>query len=308
MKKYFMLAAVATMFAACTNNDEPALQQNTPITVTASIGGLNSRAAGYSNSNLPATFYLSIDQEGTNYDYTNIEMTKGTDNNYTPATTLVWASDNREGITIRAYTVNTTAVSVNTAQNEDGNCTASDLLGAVVTTGSETTEEPDITISDDSGINIQFNHLLSKLDVEFTWGTEYDGKVKSITSVTLKNFAQAGSLNVENATVSGSSVADITALLPTPAQGENATAEAIFVPFTPVSDATPQLLINATVGGEDKIFTVDITAPSGGFLAGNAYTLGVKMGGTAVGSVTTTIGGWGTGESNNLGTNESESN
>lgn len=304
MKKFFALAAVATMFAACTNNDEPALRQNTPITVTASVDGLDSRAAGYSDSNLPGEFYLSIDQEGTNYDYTDVKMTKdGTTNNYTPEIPLVWASDNREGITIHAYTISGTGVEVEVLQNGEGNCTASDLLGAYVTTGSESTATPDITITDAGGINIQFNHLLCKLDVTFTWGSEYADVTKSITSVYLKNFAQTGTLNVADATISSPQTAEITALLST-----GTSAEAIFVPFTPTADATPQLDILTTVDGAVKVFSVNVTAPEGGFVSGNAYTLGVQMGGTTVGTVATAVNGWGAGADNNLGTNESQTN
>lgn len=300
MKKFLAIASVATLLAACTNNDEPALQHQ-PITVTASVDGLDSRS-GYSSENLPATFYLSIDQEGENYDYDKVEMTKGTGNTYTPKQTLVWASDNRDGITIKAYTINTTDVAAHASQNVEGNLTASDLLGAVATTGSTTAGLP-ITIDVQGGINIRFSHLLCKLDVSFAWGTEYDGKDKTITGVTLKNFAQTGTLSEADATVTSTAAADIAAWL---ADGK---AEAIFVPFTPTSDATPQLVINATVDGEAKVFVVNITAPTGGFVGGNAYTLTVTMGGTKISSVAVSVGGWGSGSltDSDLETEETQS-
>lgn len=302
MKKFLAIASVATLLAACTNNDEPALQHQ-PITVTASVDGLDSRS-GYSSENLPKIFYLSIDQDGENYDYNQVKMTKGTGNTYTPdpEQTLVWASDNREGIIIKAYTINTTDVTAHNSQNVEDNLTASDVLGAVATTNSTAIGLP-ITINAQGGINIQFSHLLSKLNVNFEWGTEYEDKEKTITNVTLKNFAQTGTLSEADATVSSTATADIAALL------ADSKAEAIFVPFTPASDATPQLVIHASVGGEDKVFMVNITAPTEGFVGGNAYTLTVTMGGTKMSSVAVSVGEWGSGSltDSSLETEESQS-
>ena len=77
MRKIFYLAmvAVTAIFAGCAN-DEDALLPNdslkdTPINVDVLVSGINTRA-GYGNTSLPTMFYLSIDQNGSKYDYTNV--------------------------------------------------------------------------------------------------------------------------------------------------------------------------------------------------------------------------------------------
>src|SRR5574344_688479 len=74
---YFAMVAVTAIFAGCAN-DEDALLPNdslkdTPINVDVLVSGINTRA-GYDNTSLPTMFYLSIDQNGTKYDYTNVVM------------------------------------------------------------------------------------------------------------------------------------------------------------------------------------------------------------------------------------------
>ena len=92
--KYLAFAAAALMLASCSNDEDFVPQDNlkdAPITVTAGVEGMLTRA-GHDADNLPATFYLTVTQteEVSQYNYTNVEMTKGNGNNYTPSDNILW--------------------------------------------------------------------------------------------------------------------------------------------------------------------------------------------------------------------------
>ena len=105
--KYLAFAAVALMFASCSNDEDFVPQDNlkdTPITVSADVADLKTRA-GYDADNLPAKFYLTVTQteEVSPYNYTNVEMTKGNGNNYTPSDNILWKDATRTPF-VSAYT------------------------------------------------------------------------------------------------------------------------------------------------------------------------------------------------------------
>lgn len=300
-KKLLSLAAVAMLFAACSNNDVPEADalKDTPITVTAGVAKLNTRA-GYDNANLPVTFYLTVDQEGTSYDYTNVLMTKnaGIATYSAPeGTTLLWKDGNHEAAVVNAYTTNATTFTVQTDQSTTDGVLASDLLGAVKTDE----EVSDINISGNN-IAVDFRHLLCKFDVTFSWGSELEVETitdKSIKSVKYVGFGSEVSLDRAAASVeSNDATADIVALV------TDMTSEAIFAPYV---GETPKIVITIeTTTSEDgavvtaeRVFSINVNAPTGGFVSGNRYTMNVTIGGTA--AETGEIGiaeGWETGDAN----------
>jgi len=293
-KKLLSLAAVAMLFAACSNDDVP--QDNlkdAPITVTAGVAELTTRAGYEGTSVLPETFYLSIIQDTENatskYNYTNLLMTKGADNTYTaPASAnLLWKDSNRD-VEVNAYTTNATTFTVQTDQSTTDGVLASDLLGAV-----KAAENSDISISGDN-ISINFRHLLCKLDVTFSWGTELATAAdKAITSVMYQGFGTDVTLDREACAVTnGTTTADITAYVTTADEGVTYLSEAI---FAPQMAETPKIVVTTTIDGVDRVFSIGVTAPDGDFTFGNRYTMNVIIGGTSVenGSVTATLAnGW----------------
>ena len=293
-KKLLSLAAVAMLFAACSNDDVP--QDNlkdAPITVTAGVAELTTRAGYEGTSVLPETFYLSITQDTedatSKYNYTNLLMTRGADNTYTaPASAnLLWKDSNRD-VAVNAYTTDGTTFTVQTDQSTTDGVLASDLLGAV-----RAAENSDISISGDY-ISINFRHLLCKLDVTFSWGTELAAAAdKAISSVMYQGFGTDVTLDREACTVTnGTASADIKAYV------NELTSEAIFAPY--VSEA-PKIVITTTIDGVDRVFSIGVKAPADGFASGNRYTMNVTIGGTSVenGSVTATLAnGWETGDAN----------
>jgi hypothetical protein len=176
MKKYFTFAALAIALASCSNEEIVPQEslKDTPITVTAGVAELTTRAGYEGTTTLPGTFYFSIDQDGETYDYTNVVMTKGSGNAYTTSPSILWAGSSTAP-TVSAYTTAGTDFAVQTYQKDLYHVEASDLLGAI--------SSNDVTING-SAISLTFRHLLCKLDVTYSWGTELSSiQGKSITSV-----------------------------------------------------------------------------------------------------------------------------
>ena len=299
--KYLTIAAAAFMLASCSNDEDFVPQDNlkdTPITVTAGVEGMLTRAGYDDTSVLPETFYLSITQDTedatSKYNYTNLLMTKGADNTYTaPASAnLLWKDSNRD-VEVNAYTTNATTFTVQTDQSTTDGVLASDLLGAV-----RAAENSDISISGDN-ISINFCHLLCKLDVTFSWGTELaTATTKAIKSVMYQGFGTDVTLDREACTVtSGTTTAYIKAYV------NELTSEAI---FAPQMGDTPKIVITTTIDDVERIFSIGVTAPTDGFASGNRYTMNVTIGGTSVtdGSITATVAnGWGESITGNMATN-----
>ena len=298
--KYLAFAAAAFMLASCSNDEDFVPQDNlkdTPITVTAGVEGMLTRAGYETNTDnddlsvLPETFYLTITQDiedaTSKYNYTNVLMTKTEgENKYTSTTNLLWKDNDRDAA-VNAYTIDGTTFTVQTDQSTANGVLASDLLGAVSTT------EGDVTISGDN-ISINFRHLLCKLDVTFSWGTELATATdKAIKSVMYQGFGTDVTLDREACTVtSGTASADIKAYV------NELTSEAI---FAPQMGENPKVVITTDIDGVDRVFSIGVTAPANGFAPGNRYTMNVTIGGTSVenGSVTATLAnGWETGDAN----------
>ncbi|WP_321020800.1 fimbrillin family protein [Bacteroides sp.] len=300
--KYLAFAAAAFMLASCSNDEDFVPQdslKDTPITVTVGVEGMLTRA-GYDTEILPITFYLTVDQEGTSYDYTNVLMTKnaGIATYSAPeGTTLLWKDGNHEAAVVNAYTTNATTFTVQTDQSTTDGVLASDLLGAVKTDE----EVSDINISGNN-IAVDFRHLLCKFDVTFSWGSELEVETitdKSIKSVKYVGFGSEVSIDRAAASVeSNDATADIVALV------TDMTSEAIFAPYV---GETPKIVITIeTTTSEDgavvtaeRVFSINVNAPTGGFVSGNRYTMNVTIGGTA--AETGEIGiaeGWETGDAN----------
>ena len=292
--KYLAFAAVALMFASCSNDEDFVPQDNlkdTPITVSADVADLKTRA-GYDADNLPAKFYLTVTQteEVSPYNYTNVEMTKGNGNNYTPSDNILWKDATRSPF-VSAYTTADATFTVLTDQSTAENVIASDLLGAVSTT------EGDITISGDN-ISVRFRHLLCKLDVTYSWGTEFGDVAKSIKSVEYQGFGTDITLDRTTATITSGTYTDVISAFvgkTTVDEVEKDMSEAIFAPQT----GNPKIVITALIDNVERIFSLNVTAPTGGFVSGNRYTMNVAIGGTAIHTGELKISkGWETGDAN----------
>ena len=243
---YFAMVAVTAIFAGCAN-DEDALLPNdslkdTPINVDVLVSGINTRA-GYDNTSQPTMFYLSIDQNGSKYDYNVVMKHEGgswvayesADENAAKKQ-LLWEGS-KDNVTVTAATFSlsdaSTTLSVQTDQSTAEAVKASDHLYYYSNA---------VTPSENGTISIPLNHIMSKISVKLTLGTEYEASATNpITSVTAFG-ASTGATYSPGATTpwsAGSNVSKIT-LIPSAADDTNnrtVTYEAILVPQTIAANA-----------------------------------------------------------------------
>ena len=192
MRKIFYLAmvAVTAIFAGCAN-DEDALLPNdslkdTPINVDVLVSGINTRA-GYDTDNLPKMFYLSIDQNGTKYDYTNVVMKyEGSkwvayESDATDAAKkqLLWEGS-EVNVIVTAATFPLPEASTSCSLNVQTDQSTAD---AVKASDHLCYYSNAVTPSTD-GISLELDHIMSKITVKLTLGTEYKASATNpITSV-----------------------------------------------------------------------------------------------------------------------------
>ena len=245
---YFAMVAVTAIFAGCAN-DEDALLPNdslkdTPINVDVLVSGINTRA-GYDNTSLPTMFYLSIDQKDTKYDYTNVVMKYDgskwvayeSANENAAKKQLLWEGS-EANVTVTAATFplpkasTSYALSVQTDQSTAEAVKASDHLYYYSNAITPST----------GGISLGLNHIMSKITVKLTLGTEYESSATNpITSVTAFG-ASTGATYSPGATTpwsAGSNVSKIT-LIPSAEYNKaerTVTYEAILVPQTIAANA-----------------------------------------------------------------------
>ena len=237
---YFAMVAVTAIFAGCAN-DEDALLPNdslkdTPINVDVLVSGINTRA-GYDNTSLPTMFYLSIDQKDTKYDYNVVMKHEGgswvayesADENAAKKQ-LLWEGS-KDNVTVTAATFSlsdaSTTLSVQTDQSTAEAVKASDHLYYYSNAITPST----------GGISLGLNHIMSKITVKLTLGTEYESSATNpITSVTAFGASTGATYSpgAEAPWSAGSNVSKIT-LIPSVEYNKaerTVTYEAILVPQT----------------------------------------------------------------------------
>ena len=240
---YFAMVAVTAIFAGCAN-DEDALLPNdslkdTPINVDVLVSGINTRA-GYDNTSLPTKFYLSIDQEGTKYDYTNVVMKYDgskwvayeSDAENAEKKQLLWEGS-KDNVIVTAATFllpeasTSCSLNVQTDQSTAEAVKASDYLCYYSY----------IVMPSIEGMSLELDHIMSKISVKLTLGTEYEAsETNPITSVTAFGASTGATYSpgAETPWSAESNVSKIT-LFPSAADDTNnrtVTYEAILVPQT----------------------------------------------------------------------------
>lgn len=302
MSKIRIFAAAALVLAACSNDEDFAPQDNlkdTPITVHTAVAELNTRA-GYDNSNLPETFYISIDQTGTNYDYTNVLMKnvngtwKAYEDDGTTEKTLLWASGT-ETVSVTAATFSLDGaqdLSVNDRQAWNDYVEESDHLYMATVSGVEPSAE---------GISVTFSHIMSKVILTITLGDEFDETTNPITYVYFQGTLASRNYNAN--TSNWTNITDVTAIdirsfknsykaIDIENDITNATAEyeVILVPQTVTANGfAVKIVMN------DR-FYVWTSSNAVTLESGNKHTLALTVGEDKVSGGTFSSTAWNTGE------------
>ena len=251
------MVSVAAIFAGC-SNDEDALQttdslKDKPINVDVMVSGIHTRA-GYDNTtSLPTQFYLSIDQNGSNYDYNNVVMKyeegkwvayESADENAAKKQLLWEGSTNAEGtantvtVTAATFPLPATTFPLPEASTSYTLAAKTDQSTADAVKSSDhlcyysNAVKPSI-----GGISLSLDHIMSKIAVKLTLGTEYAGiESNPITSVTAFGASANATYSPAAATPwSNQSAASEIKLFPSveyDKEKRTATYEAILVPQT----------------------------------------------------------------------------
>ena len=291
---------IALMLSACNNTDGiiPPLDEQS-ITITADV--IQHTRAGYQSEVLmPEEFVMDISQKGdAKFNYSLVKMKKDEGaNTYSADRDLLWADDTPHTATVKAMTIpmglttvngtNVMEVNVSLQQNDESNVVASDLLGAT------STSNGGITIIG-SNIHIEFQHLLSKLDISYSFASEIEGESIVVNSITLQNICTKGGYSYANMALDATNVSyGNIAMFHRSTKDREGTAEAIFYPYKPTAD--PILVINATIDNVGCNFSCPVKLNNdNGFISGKRYTMNVSIIGTSVSGTNATIAnGWDT--------------
>lgn len=301
--KYLAFAALAAMLAGCSNDEDFAPQESlkdTPITVNVGVTELTSRAGYEGTTSLPETFYLSIDQDGEKYDYTNVKMTK-TEGSYactSETQQLLWAGDSAVSVTAATFSLDgAQTLEVKTNQSTNDAVIQSDHLYYTNST---------VTPSKD-GINVNFSHIMSKVVLTITLGDEFNKISNPITNVKFKGTVARNSYDFTAETpwgtiAEGTEATDITPFfrsykaIDTEEGITNAKAEYEVI-LVPQTVATGGFAVQFNVG--DRIFNWTSASENGVNLeSGHKYILELTAGKDKVSSASFSVSNWGTGNDN----------
>lgn len=294
----FAMVALATIFAGCSNNDDEVMKpkeslKDTPINVHVLLTDIQTRA-GYDNTNQPTKFYLSIDQTGENYDYTNVVMKYdgskwvAYESDATDAKTkqLLWeGSEGNVTVTAATFSLETSpsySLSASADQSSDAKLKSSDHLCYY-----SNKVEPSA-----SGISISFDHIMSKLEIALKLRDEFEGLTDPITSVMLSGTSLTATYAPANADKwSDYSTADeVINTCPLLAYDKNARTATYEVILLPQTVAANTFCVTIFIGDKSYEWT---SANEVTLASSNKYTLALTVGKDKVSGNSFTAAPWG---------------
>ena len=264
--KILALTAMTAALTACSNDDEviSSYPSDNIVRITANVGEAATRAS-YNESNLKE-FYICILTGNTNYKYDKVKVTKDpTTNTWKTASQMLWQNA-QAPVTITAVTDNT-----NTC------CHGNNVYEKVDTDQSSATDYrsdflvykkqgfvPETDLDKNGCIPITFSHLFSQLNINLTFGTEFnEGQTTGyLTANPITSIKVGGS--IINA-VCDFSASRITATTDTRFSAEDVTPHEVTGSFTEASDNSENakvqyscILVPQTIKAGD--FSVTFTA------------------------------------------------
>ena len=277
------MAAMAFLLASCAGEEEVTTPADSlkgkPINVDVLVSDIKTRA-GYDTKNLPTKFYLTIDQDGTEYDYNNVVMkyegdswvAYESDAENAEKKQLLWeGSEGNVTVTAATFSLSSASTTLNALadQSTAEGIKASDHLYY---------SSDAVTPSENGTISIPFNHIMSKLEITVTLRTQYGAsKINPITSAIALGSATSATYSHAEATpwsTPSSVVSDISLCSSGSysAAERITTYEAILIPQT--IDANT-FGVTVTIG--DKSYTWK-SANAVTFEGGKKYTLDLTLG------------------------------
>ena len=293
----FAMVALAAIFAGCSNNDDEVMKpkeslKDTPINVNVLLTDIQTRA-GYDNTNQPTLFYLSIDQAGDNYDYTNVVMKydgskwvayESADESAVQKQMLWEGSEGDVTVTAATFSLATSpsySLSASADQSSDAKLKSSDHLCYY-----SNKVEPSA-----SGISISFDHIMSKLEIALTLRDEFEGLTDPITSVMLSGTSLTATYAPANADKwSDYSTADeVINTCPLLAYDKNARTATYEVILLPQTVAANTFCVTIFIGDKSYEWT---SANAVTLASSNKYTLALTVGKDKVSGNSFTAAPW----------------
>lgn len=293
----FAMVALATIFAGCSNNDDEVMKpkeslKDTPINVNVLLTDIQTRA-GYDNTNQPTLFYLSIDQAGDNYDYTNVVMKyegskwvayESADESAVQKQLLWEGSEGNVTVTAATFSLETSpsySLSASADQSSDAKLKSSDHLCYY-----SNKVQPSA-----SGISISFDHIMSKLEIALTLRDEFEGLTDPITSVMLSGTSLTATYAPANADKwSDYSTADeVINTCPLLAYDKNARTATYEVILLPQTVAANTFCVTIFIGDKSYEWT---SANEVTLASSNKYTLALTVGKDKVSGNSFTAAPW----------------
>ena len=293
----FAMAALAAIFAGCSNNDDEVMKpkeslKDTPINVNVLLTDIQTRA-GYDNTNQPTLFYLSIDQAGGNYDYTNVVMkyengswvAYESDAEDSAQKLLLWeGSTGNVTVTAATFSLETSpsySLSASADQSSDAKLKSSDHLCYY-----SNKVQPSA-----SGISISFDHIMSKLEIALKLRDEFEGLTDPITSVMLSGTSLTATYAPANADKwSDYSTADeVINTCPLLAYDKNARTATYEVILLPQTVAAKTFCVTIFIGDKSYEWT---SADAVTLASSNKYTLALTVGKDKVSGNSFTAAPW----------------
>ena len=292
------MAALAAIFAGCSNNDDEVMKpkeslKDTPINVNVLLTDIQTRA-GYDNTNQPTLFYLSIDQAGDKYDYTNVVMKyegskwvayESADESAVQKQMLWEGSEGDVTVTAATFSLATSpsySLSASADQSSDAKLKLSDHLYY------SNNVEPSA-----SGISISFDHIMSKLEIALTLRDEFEGLTDPITSVMLSGTSLTATYAPANTEKwsSYSTAADDEVIKTCPSvaydkDARTATYEVILLPQTVAANT---FCVTIFIGDKSYEWT---SANAVTLASSNKYTLALTVGKDKVSGNSFTAAPW----------------
>lgn len=291
------MAALAAIFAGCSNNDDEVMKpkeslKDTPINVNVLLTDIQTRA-GYDNTNQPTLFYLSIDQAGDNYDYTNVVMKydgskwvayESADESAVQKQMLWEGSEGDVTVTAATFSLATSpsySLSASADQSSDAKLKLSDHLCYY-----SNKVQPSA-----SGISISFDHIMSKLEIALTLRDEFEGLTDPITSVMLSGTSLTATYAPANADKwSDYSTADeVINTCPLLAYDKNARTATYEVILLPQTVAANTFCVTIFIGDKSYEWT---SANAVTLASSNKYTLALTVGKDKVSGNSFTAAPW----------------
>ena len=287
--KYFLLAAAAVVFAACSNNESDNLVQHfdNVIRLSSSLG--TTRAA---NDLLETNFAagtkvkVQVTDKATSgaISYDAVDYTVGTSGALSVEPAQYYPASGSSVDIYAYYPSDATAdFSVGTDQSGDNAYKTSDLMYASITGITKT--------STDEQRKLTFNHLLSKIVVTLAKGTGMTDDEINAATVTLKDVIYKGTFTASNGAFTAA--ANVAANKGDIVIASNAGTTAHAAIVVPQSVAGKKLEI--AIGGNTKEYSIPAETT---FSVGNVYSYTVTLAKTGI-TVTSSIGAWTDGGNNN---------